>query len=357
MGRKRTENLPRRAQADLDLVPPFKQLSYARCEDPHSIINAMRDHSAMLDAIRDGMINKAKADAPTDIVERANHLKAFGYFSDASLVGAARLSPEFMLPKPYRNPDIDRLAHELRTRQTKTLASGIDLIMADLKESMEAPPSTIDTHTHALVFLYEDPREIAVDEPGTDWIRGAAKHRSSLLAAETAVVIANYLRILGHDARAHTASSTDVDLNRLAVQAGIAVTENGDLFAPFIGTGFGLAAVTTDFAIAVDKPLGPLPAAAKRTKPAYTGRQFKDGAHPFETLKRCDKPTTFIDEPRVPRVPKRTDMFSRALFGDMGKPVQDGAKNGHYVRKAPTSTAQRRALGGVCFAARWCFRP
>ena len=38
-------------------------------------------------------------------------------------------------------------------------------------------------------------------------------------------------------------------------------------------------------------------------------------------------------------------MFARAQFGDMGKEVQKGATNGHYAKKAPTSFAQRRALG------------
>ncbi len=77
----------------------------------------------------------------------------------------------------------------------------------------------------------------------------------------------------------------------------------------------------------------------------YRRRRFVDGPHPFETLKRVDKPTTFIDEPRVARVPKRTDMFARAQFGDMGKALQEGAKGGHYARKSAPSFAQRRALG------------
>ena len=77
----------------------------------------------------------------------------------------------------------------------------------------------------------------------------------------------------------------------------------------------------------------------------YRTRRFVDGPHPFETLKRVDKPTTFIDEPRVVRVPKRTDMFARAQFGDMGKALQEGAKGGHYARKSAPSFAQRRALG------------
>ena len=36
------------------------QLSYDRAEDPFSIVNAMREHQAMLDAIRDGLINRSE---------------------------------------------------------------------------------------------------------------------------------------------------------------------------------------------------------------------------------------------------------------------------------------------------------
>ncbi|MEJ6387934.1 reductive dehalogenase [Gymnodinialimonas ulvae] len=344
LGRHRLETCARIAVADLSQAPPFSPLSFAHDHRPASIVNAMRDHAAMLDAIRDGLINKAVAVTPDDANERANHLKAFGYFSDASLVGTCVLPDEALLDPPYLNPDIARLAEDLRTRQTKTLASGIDLIMADLKESMEAPPTTIEGHTHAIVFLYAHPRAPKPDEPGTDWIADAMDHRSCLLAAETAVVIANYLRVLGHDARAHTASTSDVDLNCLAVAAGLAVPGQGGLIAPFIGAEFGIAAVTTSYVIAPDRPLDP--AADMRLEPRpYAKRRFVDGAHSFETLKRVDDPTTFIDEARVPRVPKRSDMFARAQFGDMGKPIQDGAKGGYYVRKSAPSAAQRRALG------------
>ena len=344
LGPYRLENCARTDVADVARAAPFKPLSYAYDHRPSSIVNAMRDHAAMLDAIRDGLINKAVAAAPEDTQERANHLKAFGYFADASMVGTCALPVEAVLDRPYLNPDIARLADDLRTRQTKTLASGIDLIMADLKESMEAPPTTIDGHTHAIVFLYEHPRAPDPSEPGADWIADAVAHRSCLLAAETAVVIANYLRVLGHDARAHTASTSDVDLNRLAVAAGLAVSGHGGPVAPFIGADFGIAAITTSFDVAPDRPLDPAVDMPRQRQP-YAKRRFVDGAHPFETLKRVDEPTTFIDEARVPRVPKRADMFARAQFGDMGKPLQDGAKGGYYVRKSAPSSAQRRALG------------
>ena len=350
LGPHRLERLQRQDDVDLSAVPTFRQLSFAFDDRPDSIVNAMRDHQAMLDAIRDGLVNKAKAEVPDDLEERTNHLKSFGYFADASMVGTCRLPKESLLEHPYLNPDIARLAESLRTRQTKTLASGIDLIMADLKESMEAPPTSIDGHTHAIVFLYEHPREPDPAEPGSAWITGASDHRSCLLAAETAVVIANYLRLLGHDARAHTATSADVDLNCLAAAAGLGVVRDGEVGVPFMGSRFGIAAVTTSFEIAADRPLAS--SAIDRAgahkgahKAAYTNRRFVDGAQPFEKLKRVDVPTTFIDEARVPRVPKRTDMFARAQFGDMGKTVQDGAKGGHYARKAAPSMAQRRALG------------
>ena len=348
---------------DLAGIPPMRPLSFRRSNTPESIVNAMGEYQAMLDAIRDGLINKARAGCPDDPQERANHLKGFGYFSDASMIGICLLPDGCELDEPFRNPDIDRLAEDLRTKQTKTLASGIDMIMADLKESMEAPPTTIDEHTHAIVFLYEYPRDPRADEPGAEWITDAQAHRACLRASETAVVLANYIRLLGFDARAHTGTSSDVDLNRLTVAAGLATAEDGGLVSPYVGDRFGVAVVTTTFELAPDKPLVPLAQQPRsRThglawklgkgfaknafnREAFRQRRYVDGAHPFEKLKRVDDPTTFIDEQRVARVPKRTDMFARAQFGDMGRNVQDGAKNGHYARKAAPSMAQRRALG------------
>jgi reductive dehalogenase len=347
LGPFKLETLPRQGTEDLAHLLPFKPLDYRRDSDPASILNAMRDHAAMLDAIRDGLVNKARAGIPDDPAERANHLKAFGYFADASMVGTCALPADAVLTDPCRNPDIDRLADWLRTKQTKTLASGIDVIMADLKESMEAPPTSIESHNRAIVFLYAHPRAPRAGEPGCDWIQDALPHRSSLLASETAVVIANYIRLLGYSARAQTGSSSDVHLGKLAVAAGLAVEKGGVAKAPYLGDQFGVAAITTDFDIAVDAPLAEsaVTTTVARYRPKYDKRRFLDGALPFEKLKRVDKPTTYLDEPNIPRVPKRTDMFSRAQFGDMGKAPQDGAAGGKYARKSAPSTAQRRALG------------
>ncbi|MEW2916118.1 reductive dehalogenase [Ruegeria sp. ANG10] len=364
MGRFPLERLERQTKmSDLSVVPPMPKLSFRRPDQPESIVNAMGEFQAMMDAIRDGFVNPVRSEIPADPSERANHLKAFGYFNDASMMGCGPLPSEALLPEPSRNPDIDRLANALKTRQTKTLASGIDLIMADLKESMETAPKPMDTHRHAIVFLYEHNRDPDPAEPGAEWIIDAQDHRACLLATENAVVIANYIRLLGYDARAHTAMSSEVYLGRVAVAAGLATVEGDDIVAPWLGRRFGLAAVTTEMEITHDQPLLPMAqqpwfhtqgpawwlgagfAKNALNRDVYAKRRYVDGAHPFEKLKRVESPTTYIDEENVARVPKRADMFARALFGDMGKPLQDAAKGGHYVRKSAPSFAQRRALG------------
>ena len=358
-----TERLERQTQADYDGAPVFEPLSFKRPDAPRSIVNAMGEYQAMLDTIRDGAPNRAQAECPDDANERANHLKSFGYFSDASIVGICKLPEGAALRTPVRNPDIDALAEALKTRQTKTLASGIDMIMANLRESLSAPPSDIGDHSHAIVFAYEYPRHPDPDEPGYTWIAEAQAHRAALRANETACVIANYLRVLGFAAKSHSATSSDVDLNLLTIAAGLATVENGQLVHPYLGEGFGVAAVTTSFEMTPDLPLVPLSKqprgkthglawklgkgsekAAFNRKP-YAKRRYVDGAHPFEKLKRVDTPTTYIDEANVARVPKRTDMFARSQFGDMGKGNQKAATNGHYARKAAPSAAQRSALG------------
>ncbi len=355
------ERAVRGPMPDPATIPPHPGLSFHRPDDPASIINAMADYQAMMDAIRDGFVNKARSACPDDATERANHLKAFGYFSDATMVGIGPLLPAARLSEPRQNPDIDRLSSDLKTRQTKTLASGIDMIMADLKESMDAPPSTIDGHHTALVFLYEIPRDPKPGECGTEWISDAQAHRACLRATETAVVIANYIRLLGWDAKAHSATSTDVDLNTCSVAAGLAYGSTGRVVNPWLGDRFGVAVVTTSFDLAHDAPLSPdqpksltqglawklgtnSARSGLNTNP-FDSRRYVDGPHPFETLKRVETPTTYIDEPNVPRVPKRADLFARAQFGDMGKKLQDGAKGGYYARKAAPSSAQRRMLG------------
>ena len=355
--------MKRQPGRSIEGVPPMQPVDFVRADQPSSLINALDEYQAMLDAIRDGFINKTKAKCPEDQDERARHIKSFAYFQDAPMVGIARMDQSAHLANPIRNPGMSRLAEALRTRQVKSLAAGIETTMADLKDNMEAPPKAMDGHAFAIVFLYPFSRDPEPDEAGFVWMGDAQAQRASVRASETAVVVSNYLRVLGFDARAHSGSSSEVDLNHLTVAAGLASVEDGSLVNPFVGDRFQVAVVTTEFKMTPDAPLAPMAAqpssltkgvawtlgigSAKNalTLDPYAKRTYASGPHPFETLKRVEKPTTYIDEERVARVPKRADMFARSKFGDMGKANQEASRGGYFAQKSPLAQALRRPLG------------
>ena len=352
------EKLKRMARADLSNLPTLPKVSFRRPDDPKSIVNAMQDYQAMLDATRDGMIKTEVAEIPGAVQERANHMKSFAYYCDASMVGTCKVPAQAWLDTPIANPDVQRLADKLRVMQPKSLAAGIDVIMAGLRDSMALPPTDSRHHTDAIVMLYDHPRAPRQGEVGADWIADALPQRACLRGMETAVTLANYIRTLGYGARAHSMAASDVDLGALAVTAGLVALEDGVLVNPFTGNRYGLAAVTTTLPMAADLPIVPhqeVPlsytagygthAKSARTRDPYAKRDYALGPHPFETLRRVDNPTTYIDAPNVARVPKRANLFARALFGDLGKSVQEATKNGNYVRKSASAYAFRPSLG------------
>ena len=349
------------APPDLAAMTPMRALSF---DDPsaESLSHAMARYIAMFDLVRDGAVNVSVGEVPDDPSERAHHLKAAGYYFDATMMGVGLLPREAVLAAPIRNRDVPALGAELEASHPKSFAAGMDMILADVLESARTVHGPIDRHTHAIVVLVEYPRDPKPGEPGCDWIAGTQAQRAAVLTAQTAVLLSTYLRMLGFEGRAHSATCSDVDLGRLAAAVGLVHADGAN---PYVGKRYGLAAVTTDFAVAADLPLAPasqqkrwqshgpswwlgkgtLKSAIDRE--AFDGREFRLGAYPFETLKRRDEPTTFIDHERVPRFPKRADFFARALFGDLGKAVQDDAKNAFYVMKSPIGACARRALGAL----------
>ncbi len=368
------ERLTRRACAPLlARLPPMQALSFDAA-DPASLSHAMKRTIGMFDVVRDGPCGPV-GEIPNDPRERSNHLKGAGYYFDATMVGVCALSAETLLEAPIRNPMVGEIAAELERSVPKSFAAGMDMILADVKDSARKNLEPIGHHGHAIVFLVEYARDPRPGEPGTEWLAGTQAQRAAVLAAQTAVLLSTYLRMLGHEARAHTATCADVDLGKLAVGAGLAevVDEGGasaasKLSNPYVGKRFGLAAVTTTLELAPDLPLAPRAELTRFDRlrshgPAwwlglgtlkgalnqdpYAEREFRMGPLPFETLKRVDEPTTFIDHARVPRFPKRADFFARVLFGDMGKSVQEEGKNAHYVMKSPIGACARRALGAL----------
>ena len=65
-------------EPDLSQAPTPTTLDFHRLDTPHSLVNAMGEYQAMMDVIRDGTVNPVLSTAPSDLVERSNHMKAFG---------------------------------------------------------------------------------------------------------------------------------------------------------------------------------------------------------------------------------------------------------------------------------------
>ncbi|MBE9537595.1 MAG: 2Fe-2S iron-sulfur cluster binding domain-containing protein [Proteobacteria bacterium] len=350
-------------QPDLSQVPPQQPLDFDR-HAPDSIAHAIKRYMGAMDVTRAGSVTNEPAEVPDVLQERTNHLKGAGYYFDASMIGTCELLPAHLLEKPIINPEKAVIAKELASGIPDEAPPSYELFYPMVIQGAQMPDMPLEGHTHALVFLVEYARDPRADEPGTDWIMGTQAERAALLTANTATLIAEYIRLLGYDARAHSATTTDVNLNRLAVSAGLAgAMESGDgceLINPFVGSRFGLAAVTTNFAIAPDQPLGPnaghaglrshgpkwwLGGQQRRAGNAepFADRDFHMGPYPFEKIKRVETPTSLIDADRIPRFPKRADWFARSAFGDLGKAVQ-AQDLPHFVGKNPLGACALRSL-------------
>lgn len=287
---------------------------------PNTVDKSFATYFDLFDERRTGDV-APEAPVTDDPVEIANNLKSGLYFLDADMVGCAVV------------PD-------------------------------EAWTGTRADHPNAVVTLVAFSRKHGKSQPGDEWIDGSRQANADLRAAELATITASYLRNLGFGSTAHTTSTSDVDLGRVALQAGVVEIAGGELRAPYLGTGFGLSVVTTDAPVAPDAPL------AKRgivdrlrstdglgwllgrggTR-ARLGRLNGDhrplhmGRYPMEKIKRVEEPTTLIIEDEVPRVPVRAGGFPRAANGDMGPRFKEQVKVFAYkTPQAQSYITQIRAM-------------
>jgi ferredoxin len=296
-----------------------------------SIARVLPEYQRLLTRHLEGTPAPARAPVTDDPVERARNLKATAYFLDATLAGVCELSAEDRLPQ---SAEVNRLT---------------------------------PVHTHALVFLVEFSRDPAADDAGAAWMLGTQAARTDLRCAELAVVIAGYLRALGWSARGHVAGDTTVDLERLAQKAGIARAGGASgpgvpptLQMPFTRSGFRLGVVTTDWAMAVDDPIAPGASLDWPDAQAYLGvggtrpgflaaeqqlRPLHLGRYPMERIPRVDEPTTLVLRDEIRRVPKRADLFTRALAGDLGeRPQQERTR---FAVKHPLAWAMTPLIRGL----------
>jgi len=312
------ERLARAAHAPtLENVPRLDGVLSA--PSPGSITSATGPYWDVFRATRDGPVAPARAPVPEAPLARAENMKAAAYYLDASLVGIATLTPDAWTGVPA-------------------------------------------SHPYAIVIAVEYAKDPAPGGLADAWLRGTQPERAHLRAAEVAVVIAGYVRNLGWSARAHVAGASEVDVERLLVLAGLARVDGGRLTHPYLGDRFRAAAVTTDYALAADRPLAsPSPAARWRShgvgwwlgvggaKPGWRrltdGRPLHRGAYPMERIRHVPEPTTLIVPAEIRRVPKRGNFFTRALHGDLGERAK--RERPRFALKHPYTMAMAPLIRGM----------
>jgi ferredoxin len=340
MGVLPTERLPRAVGA---APQPARQPGDGAPASAQSIARALPEYLELFARHLDGPIAPARAPVPDDLLQRARNLEASAYFLDATIAGVCELeTADWLTPGASGAADLD------------SCAAG--------------------RHTHAFVFLVEFGREPAPGEPGAAWILGTNAARTDLRCAEVAVVIAGYLRALGWSARGHVAGHAGVHLERLAQKAGIAKVlaearasaaearheTAAPLEMPFTKGGFRLGVVTTDYAMAIDHPIAPDASLDWPDAETYMGRggtrpgfeaaelgrrPLHLGRYPMERIRRADEPTTLVLREEIRRVPKRADLFTRALAGDLGaKPKQERTR---FAVKHPLAWAMTPLIRGM----------
>ena len=286
--------------------------------DPHiasddSISAVLPEYFNLFTQFLDGPAAPARAPVPDDALLRANNLKASAYFLDATITGCCALRPGDGAPAG---------------------------------------------HTHAFIFVIEFGREPQTGEPGDTWIRGTNTARTDVRCAELAVILSGYLRWMGFNARGHAPGVAALNLEQLAVRAGIVrAGAAGRLEAPYLTRGFRLGAVTTNYALAADSPLDPgapltpddadIRDGTMGTRPLWWDAKMAErplhlGRYPMETIARVQqrapvpdsrpaadgvaaphsallRASTLILRDEIQRVPKRGDFFKRTQAGDLGE--------------------------------------
>ena len=204
-------------------------------------------------------------------------------------------------------------------------------------------------HEYAIVIMVENGRLPEAGNLAREWVEPAAPAAMAMRAAEIAACIAGHIRNMGFAARADVEGAQSLDWDRLAVLAGLAVRRGGEIANPYLDRNFTLAAISTDYALAVDRPLHRDALKAKGLawwwgiNGAQSGRERNRRArrathlsrYPMETVRRVDRPTTLIIDEEVPRVPKRAAFFQRALHGDLGE--KSRIERSRFAFKTPLS--------------------
>ncbi len=271
-------------------LPPKSKEHYLASEK--TLAKASNLYLSYFEAFFQGDVALQKAPVPDSLQRRSIDIKGAVYFLDASHAGICKIPENGWLA------NVDRCEHSF-----------------------------------AIVLSVSYGRLPEQENLAHEWLSDAEHDIARMRCAEIAASISGYIRGLGFNAQSHIEGNTLLDLNRLAVLAGIAdrTEDNSNVQSPFLGKNFALGVVSTDYELALDAPFktgtrvnefmnwrGINGAMSAREIRRRNKRPSHLSRYPMEQVKRIERPTTLILDDEVPRVPKRAAFFVRARFGDLG---------------------------------------
>jgi ferredoxin len=281
---------------DLSLVEVESQRTQLRRSSDKSalekpLLKAAQRYQSIFEPIRHAEVVATQAPVPEDLERRSRDIKGGAHFLDASQVGICKIP-------------------------TNAWCEGQE----------------IAAHQYAIVILVEFGQSPEADNTASGWLDGVEAHVNTTRAAEISTILAGYIGQLGFSASAHWQYTTDIDLDRLGVLAGIVYRDGSEPMNPYVGRRYVLAAVSTEYILEVDQPLeqglknakglgyflGITGAVSGLERWRRNRRASHLGPYPLETLIRVDKPTTLIFDEEIPRIPQRALFYNRAEFGDLG---------------------------------------
>ncbi len=203
---------------------PVVQREYGRFQEKYPLSEALFNVAHRLGAPDSvaGAPRPRPAPGTDDPAAMARHVKETAYFLRADAVGICRLPPYSVFTHSRRDGRPIELAHE-----------------------------------NAIAILVDQDYRTAAAFTGRDWISNSMSLMSYCHSAFIACMLAEYIRSLGYEARAHHVTNYQVVLPPILLWAGLGeMCRMGDVVLnPFLGPRFKAAVVTTNLPLAADKPV------------------------------------------------------------------------------------------------------
>lgn len=203
---------------------PHVQREYGRFQEKHPLSESLVKAAEWLGAPHavSGVPRSVPAPGTSSPHAMARHIKETAYFLRADMVGICRLPPYAVFTHARR----------------------------------DGQPIDLD-HEFAIAILIDQDYKTAAAFNGRDWISNSMSLMAYTASAFIACALAEYIRRLGYRARAHHVTNYQVVLPPILLWAGLGeMCRMGDVVLnPFLGPRFKAAVVTTDLALAVDRPI------------------------------------------------------------------------------------------------------